>query len=158
MKPLILESIHVGFYLFAILATMALARWEAVTVYFKAKAHLTAKMHPYFNPVRWIVFITSFALITILYFFMDVSAFWQYTLLWDLPMLAIACLLQFSFFHDGVYFTHYNKLNPNKYPHKWKDYADSKESILDFKYDTRKMLFVFSIFAMIVLTTYKYWN
>jgi len=71
----------------------------------------------------------------------------------DIVLLLIYAVLQFNFFYEGAMFSRWNTLDPNVHASRWKSVGTNPDAI-NFKYSTRWMMFVFSIFSLIILFTY----
>lgn len=56
-----------------------------------------------------------------------------------LPVM-IGCALMFPLFHDGLYYTERNNINPNDYKKRFTDYSTESTAIFTFKFKTRLIL------------------
>lgn len=105
--------------LFFIVFSLFEGHREAYFYHFASQSKEKLKnLHPYYFVFRLMVAVN----ISYLFFPENIICF----------LLKLLCFgLIFPFFHDGIYYSARNVLNPDIYPLRWKDYGNGS-AIMDF--------------------------
>lgn len=83
-------------------------------------------------------------------FFFSFSTYKSWEIYFMIPIMLLLPISIFPFFHDGCYYSEYNRLSKVDYEKKWFAESTTSTAVIELTKNERITLFVFSILLLIV--------